>query len=73
MRAAAAPRARIRRAHRSGALLEALWDGRLLPPLAVPAGATAVRLALEVPSEPHLLEVRVRAGDLRPAVRVRLE
>ncbi len=65
---------------RSGALLEALWDGRLLPPLAVPAGATSVRLPIEVMSggsasapEPHLLEVRVRSGDLRPAARVRLE
>ncbi|MDQ1347944.1 MAG: hypothetical protein QG573_1318, partial [Acidobacteriota bacterium] len=58
---------------RSGALLEALWDGRLLPPLAVPAGAASVHLAIEVSGEPHLLEIRVRSGDLRPAVRVRLE
>jgi len=63
----------------AGALLEAQWDGRALPPLAVPAGAAAVRLPVEVASgtgiqpEPHLLEVRVRWGALRPAARVRLE
>jgi hypothetical protein len=59
-----------------------LWDGRLLAPLAVAAGATAVRVPVAVGTgasgasgepEPHLLEVRVRAGDLRPAARVRLE
>jgi len=58
---------------RSAALLEVQWDGRALPPLAVAAGAASVRLPLEVSNEPHLLEIRVRAGDLRPAVRVRLE
>lgn len=57
----------------SGALLEAQWDGRALPPLAVAPGAATVRLAVEVTGEPHLLEVRVRSGDLRPAARVRLE
>ncbi|MEO8198025.1 MAG: hypothetical protein ABI689_15010 [Thermoanaerobaculia bacterium] len=58
---------------RAAALLEVQWDGRVLPPLAVAAGAAAVRLPLAVADEPHLLEIRVRAGDLRPAVRVRLE
>ncbi len=63
----------------AGALLEAQWDGRALPPLAVPPGAAAVRLPVEVTTgsaaapEPHLLEVRVRWGALRPAARVRLE
>ena len=67
---------------RSGALLEPLWDGRALPPLAVAPGARSVRLPVEIRAgsaeeggspEPHLLEVRVRAGDLRPAAHVRLE
>jgi len=58
---------------RSAALLEVQWDGRALPPLAVAAGAASFRLPLVVLNEPHLLEIRVRAGDLRPAVRVRLE
>ncbi len=60
----------------AGALLEAQWDGLALPPLAVPPGAALVRLPLPPPgvsSEPHLLEIRVRSGDLRPATRVRLE
>jgi len=69
-------------AARSEALLEVQWDGHALPPLVVAAGATSVRLPIAVtpgagsatiPAEPHLLEVRVRAGDLRPATRVRLE
>ena len=64
---------------KSGALLETQWDGRALPPLAVAPGARSVRLPVEVgvgeggAPEPHLLEVRVRSGDLRPAARVRLE
>lgn len=64
---------------KNGALLEAQWDGRALPPVAVPAGAAAARLPIAVTlaadgrPEPHLLEVRVRSGDLRPAARVRLE
>ncbi|MEO7973529.1 MAG: hypothetical protein ABIU84_08070, partial [Thermoanaerobaculia bacterium] len=62
-----------------GALLEMQWDGRYLEPLAVAAGATSVRLPLTVSAgdpgapEPHLLEVRVRSGDVRPAARVRLD
>ena len=38
-------------------------------PIAVTPGAGSAT----IPAEPHLLEVRVRAGDLRPATRVRLE
>ena len=60
-------------AARSEVLLAPMWDGRTLPPLPVPAGATAIRVPIELTSEPHLLEIRVLAGDLRPAVRVRLE
>ena len=57
----------------SGALLEVQWDGKALPPLVVAPGAASIRLPLAVSSEPHLLEIQVRSGDLRPAVRVRLE
>jgi len=66
-------------AARGEALLEVQWDGRALPPLAIAAGATSARLPIDAPAggeiqlEPHLLDVRVRAGDLRPAMRVRLE
>ncbi len=69
-------------AARSEALLEVQWDGHALPPVVIAAGATSVRLPIAVPpgaasatisAEPHLLEVRVRTGDLRPATRVRLE
>ena len=73
-RPAAALWLELAEAARSEALLEVQWDGRALPPLAVAAGATSVRLpTTAIPAEPHLLEVRVRAGDLRPAARVRLE
>ena len=64
---------------RAGALLETQWDGIALSPLVVPPGAAMVRLPVEVSAgtagipEPHLLEVRVRWGELRPAARVRLE
>ncbi len=58
----------------AGALLEIQWDGRALLPLALAAGEASLRLPVAVmASEPHLLEVRVRDGDLRPAARVRLE
>lgn len=58
---------------RGEALLEVQCDGRLLPPVVVAAGSVGVRVPVELASEPHLLEIRVRAGDLRPAVRVRLD
>ncbi len=73
-RPAAALWLELAEAARGEALLEVQWDGRALPPLAVAAGETSVRLPIAaIPAEPHLLEVRVRAGDLRPATRVRLE
>jgi hypothetical protein len=63
----------------AGALLEVLWDGLALPPVPVPPGAAMVRVPVEMAEtssgagEAHLLEVRVRWGELRPAARVRLE
>jgi hypothetical protein len=58
---------------RGEVLLEVQWDGRVLAPLAVAAGSTTARLPVDAASEPHLLEVRVRSGELRPASRVRLD
>jgi hypothetical protein len=72
-------------AARGEALLAVQWDGRALPPVAVAAGATSVRVAIALAPlapmpagatgepEPHVLEVRVRTGEIRPAARVRLE
>jgi hypothetical protein len=61
------------------ALVEVLWDGTRLPLVEVPAGgesATTFRIELNSPGatpEAHLLEIRPLSGDLRPAMRVRLD
>jgi len=61
-----------------GALLELLWDGERLAPFEIAAGSLASSFAVAVgpagvTPEPHLLEIRVLAGDLRPAMRVLLD
>ncbi|MGE0639817.1 MAG: hypothetical protein AB7P46_06010 [Thermoanaerobaculia bacterium] len=74
-------------APREGALLEMQWDGRRLEPVWLPPGATSARVEIPaatagdgsavsgpgVTPEAHLLETRFPWGNLRPAMRVRLD
>jgi len=57
---------------RGGAILVPYWDGAALEPLPLAAGQTTIRIPVEVTPEPHLLELRRHAGDLRPTARVAL-
>lgn len=58
---------------RNEALVEPLWDGAAREPVVIAAGATGFRIPLAVNREPHLLELRVRAGQLQPLAEVVLE
>ncbi len=55
-----------------GGLLELHWDGAALPPLPVPPGTRELEARFPVTPEPHLLELRPRAGRIAPAPKIEL-
>ncbi|MEO8276015.1 MAG: hypothetical protein ABI639_07330 [Thermoanaerobaculia bacterium] len=72
-RSAAALRLEFPEALKSAVVLDLQWDGRALPAVAVGSGAASVAVPLGIEAGAHLLEIRVRSGDLRPAMSVQLD
>lgn len=71
-RAAAGLRLAIEGVGPAGAVLEPILDGRALPPVVLPAAASEAVVRVALDPAPHLLELRARAGTLRPAPAVEL-
>ncbi len=71
-RAASGLRLAIEGVGEGGAVLEAVLDGRALAPVILSERAREAVVAVALDPAPHLLELRARAGTVRPAPAVEL-